>query len=224
MQTVSMVVKKILEEEPFLDDAMEKGLVNYTKLAYYLQERVGREAGAEVSVPAVMMALRRVDRKRIQKKGFAIDFSGCEITVKGGLCEFNYRKTHGAIRKANSLFEVVDVEAGDVLNISYGNYEISVVSAEKYAKSIEEKMRGEKLLGKASGLSFLSVRFPKNLIESVGFFSLITRALAWHGISVQETISTYTEFILVLKTKDASRAYEILTELFSRKRGVGDLE
>ncbi len=224
MPTVSMVVKKILEEEPFLDDAMEKGLVNYTKIAYYLQERVQKETGGEVSVPAVMMALRRIDRKRTEKKSPALDFSGCEITVKGGLCEFNYRKTHGAVKKANSLFDVVDVEAGDVLNISYGNYEICVVSADKYAKAIEEKMRGEKLLEKTGGLSFLSIRFTKNLIVSVGFFSLITRALAWHGISIEETISTYTEFILVLRTRDAARAYEILTELFSKKRNVGVME
>ncbi|MEM2962886.1 MAG: hypothetical protein QXW70_00020 [Candidatus Anstonellales archaeon] len=224
MSRVPIVVKKIIEEEPFIDDALDKGLINYTKLAYYLQKRVEREVGGEASIPAIMMALRRVKRRREGKKANIIDFSGCEITVKGSLCEFNYRKDPRAVKKANSLFEIVDTESGDVLNISYGNYEISIVSAEKYAHLIEERMRGERLLSKASGLSFLSIRFPKSLVDSVGFFSLITRALAWHGISIKETISTYTEFILVLKTKDSARAYEILTELFSRKRTFGIME
>jgi len=224
MPTVSMVVRKMLEEEPFIDDALEKGLINYTKLAHYLQERVEGEVGRKVEAPAILMALKRAGRSAREAGTANLDFSGCEIAVRGGVCEFNYRKTQGAIKAADSLFEVVDLAGGDILNVSYGNYEISVIVGEKLARQVGKKMEGEKLLSEAKKLSLLCVRFPKNIVGQVGFFSLITRALAWHGINIQETISTLTEFILVLNTKDAARAYDVLMELFSRKRSVGALE
>jgi hypothetical protein len=103
-----------------------------------------------------------------------------------------------------------------VLNVIQGNHEITIITSRKYNKKFEIELKGEKTIRKIGGLSSLSIKFPPALVETPGFFSLVTRQLAWHGVNIVEMVSTLTELTIVLAEKDVTKAYGALQELFRK--------
>jgi hypothetical protein len=59
MVTVPHVVRRLMEERPFLQECMNLDLINYVALAEYLLPEVERDYGKRVKPLAVSMALRR---------------------------------------------------------------------------------------------------------------------------------------------------------------------
>ena len=100
--------------------------------------------------------------------------------------------------------------AEDVFSLVSGQYELTVITSSAYEKSFLAALKGEKILHVERDLSLLYLRFPSDVLYTPGFFDRILRELAWEDINVFELVSTLNELILVLKSKDAARAYDLL--------------
>ena len=60
MVTISHLVKKKIEDKPFLQEALRRKLINYGALADELKPEIEKELQKKVKHSAVMMALRRL--------------------------------------------------------------------------------------------------------------------------------------------------------------------
>ncbi len=222
MVTVAHVVEKVVKDQPHLEDAIEKDIVSYAKLAEHITPDVERELGRGVKHGAVVMALTRLSEKL--KDGFVktVDFEKfgeVEMGIRSDVMEITIVKSPKSFEAIKRLYGLVDFEGGDVLNVIQGNHEITVIASRKYAKRFEHELRGEKIIRKIGGLSSLSIKFPPALVETPGFFSLVTRQLAWHGINIIEMVSTLTELTIVISDNDITKAYGALQELFRKMEG-----
>ena len=63
MVNVSHLVEKIIEQKPFLQEALSKGIVNNAALAEELRPQIEKELKKEVKFSAVNMAVRRLSEK-----------------------------------------------------------------------------------------------------------------------------------------------------------------
>ena len=214
MVTVSMTVKKIVENKPLLFEAMSEGIVSFANLAEQLQPEIEREMRESVNAPAIVMALRRysdqMQAKSTVKKPFKFN---SEINMKTGLCDITFVKTPSLLSKLGKVHCLVESERGETLNIIQGNYEVTIVISEKYQKKLLLLLKLEKVTNIENDLVSLTMSFPKEFLYSPGVLSLVTRKIAWEGINVYENISTMTELIYVVKSVDASRAFEVLQRL-----------
>jgi len=59
----------------------------------------------------------------------------------------------------------------------------------------------------------LSIITPPVVEETLGFVEYVTGLLAENGINIVEVVSCYTDTILILEEKDATKAYELLTKI-----------
>ena len=57
--TITQIAERIVSENPFLQDALKKRLINYRALADEIKPDVEKENGKSVRTPALVMALRR---------------------------------------------------------------------------------------------------------------------------------------------------------------------
>ena len=108
------------------------------------------------------------------------------------------------------LYDVVDFETGDTLNIIHGNYEILVVSNEKYERNFLEKLKGEIVKAINKNMASISLKIPKEMIDAPGYYFVITKTLALNNISIIDLVNTETEATFVFHDKDISKAYDIL--------------
>jgi aspartokinase len=220
MTSVARTVEKIVSGQPYLEDAMAKGILNLARVSQEIKPRVEAEMGKKATDAAIIMALHRLAETLQQhgrKERSSVTLSDVELSIRSDICEITVVRAPGMFDKLHGIYALVEHERGDTLNIIHGAYEISIIANKKYKKLIEQKLHGEKILSEMDGLALLSIKIPPKIVEIPGFFATVTRTLAWNGINLYETVSTMTEYSLVLSNRDATRAYSILEETFKKK-------
>jgi aspartokinase len=218
MPTISHVVKEVIDSKPMLFEAIAQGIVNYANLAEHIMPEIELELGKKAEQPAVVMAIRRYAEKirpTIDKK---IPFKfNSEIVMKTGLSDITIVRTPSLLSKLKKIYEMVDSDKGETLIIIQGNYEITIVISEKYQKRLLEFMKGEKVLNKEPDLVSFTMSFSKDFLYTPGILAKVTRVLAWENINVFENISTMTELIFIIHSRDAMRAYKCFQGLIGEK-------
>jgi aspartokinase len=218
MVTVSHLVKKIINDKPFLEEALSQKLISYGNLAEQIKPKIDEELGKDVKHSAIVMALRRYSDE-IEEKGIKIapfDYSS-EITMKTNLCDFCVVKSPSLLAKLKQLYGLVNFERGDHLNIVLGNYEISIIINERYKDKLTKFLKGEKILNKEANLAALTISFKGDFLHTPGIIFNVIRKLAWENINIYEVVSTLTELTLILSKKDSIKAYDALYNLIGNK-------
>ena len=167
MVTVSHLVKKYVSENTFLLEAMSKELISHGNLAEQLKPEIEHELGKKVKESAIVMALRRYEEELqdFDKKIKKFKFQG-EIIVRTNIIDFNVVKSSNLLNKIKNIYNLVNFDKGDTLNIILGSNEVSVVANEKYKDKLSNFLKGEKILNKEFDLVALTIVF-----EGKNFFS-----------------------------------------------------
>ncbi len=211
MPSISSAIKEIVDSKPMLYEAMNQGIVNYANLAENLRPEVQMMVGGKVELPAIIMALRRYAErmKPLAEKKMPFSFKS-EIVMKTGLMDITLVKTPSLLTKLKRIYELIDHDKGETLNIIQGNYEITIVINDKYRKDITALLKDEKIINQEKDLVSFTMSFTKGFFYSPGIIAKVTRKLAWENINIFEVISTMTELIFIVHSKDAMRAYKTL--------------
>lgn len=218
MVTISHIVKKIIKDRPFLEEALSQKLISYGNLAEQLKEKIEEELEKSVKHSAVVMALRRYadEIKETEAKLAEFDYSS-EIVIKTNVCDFTVVKSPSLLAKLKQLYSIVDFNRGDVLNIILGNYEVSIIISDKYRNDLTKFLKGERIINKDLNLASLTFRFTSgDFVHTPGVIFAVIKKLAWENINIYDVVSTKTELTLLLSKKDSIKAYDRLHELVKR--------
>ena len=218
MVTVSHIVKKIVNEQPFVEEALSKGIISIANLAEQLLPKIELELGKRVKQAAVVMALRRYadEISEYRKKAVKFDYKG-EILMKTNICDLNFVKSLTLMTKLKTIHSLVNFERGDTLNVIVGNNEVSIIINEKHMEKLLKFMVGEKILNKEEDLVALTIVFTSDdFAHTPGVIFNVVRKLAWENINIYEIVSTMTELTFILNKKDSMKAYNVLQELVSK--------
>lgn len=216
MVTISRTVEKIIEERPFLQTALSKGLINYSALAEDIKPRVEKEMNEEVKTTAISMALRRVKEKLeknfIRETKFEED---SDIFIKSDLFEITVKKSEETFSLIKEIYNVIDSEK-DFLTITQGLNQITIISNKRNRDKILEIIEEEKTIKEINNLAAISTTLPIDAINGVGYFYILTRAFAWENIPIIEIVSTLTELNFILKENDIPKAFNLFKEVINR--------
>ena len=218
MVTISHIVKKIASQQPFVEEALGKGIISIANLAEQLIPSIEKELGKKAKQAAVVMALRRYSEEISNhgKKLKSFDFTG-EILMKTNICDFTFVKSPSLLTKLRTVHTLVNFEKGDTLNFILGNNEVSVITNEKFIDKLTKFMSGEKILNKEKGLVALTIIFTEDdFTHTPGVIFNAVRKLAWENINIYEIISTMTELTFILNKKDSMKAYDVLQEMVGK--------
>jgi aspartokinase len=218
MVTISHIVKKIVSEQPFVEEALGNNIISVTNLAEQLIPKIEKELGKKVKQAAIVMALRRyseqISEHRRKMKKF--DFGG-EILLKTNVCDFTIIKTPSLLAKLKTIYNIVDFGRGDLLNVILGNNEVSIIINEKHMQKLTKFLSGEKILNKEKELVALTIIFTADdFVHTPGVIFNAVRKLAWENINIYEVVSTMTELTFILSNKDSMKAYNVLQEMVSK--------
>ncbi|MBI2657385.1 hypothetical protein HYX08_01680 [Candidatus Woesearchaeota archaeon] len=219
MVTISHIVKKIVSGQPFVEEALGSRIISFGNLAEQMLPKIEQELGKKARHAAVVMALRRYSEQISQqrKSASSFDYSG-EIIVKTSIADFSIVKSQSLLAKLKNIYNLVNFERGDTLNVIVGNNEVSIIVNEKYRGRLAKFLSGEKILAKQSNLVALAIVFNSNDFYSTpGVIFNAVRKLAWENINIYEIVSTMTELTFILGNEDSMRAYNALHELLKNK-------
>lgn len=215
MVTVSHIVENKIKKKPFLEEALVKGLINYSALAEEMKKDIEKELGNNVKTSAVMMALRRAQEKlsRSFVRKSELSLKETDISAKSDLFEITVLKSDSIIKNIIRLYDIIDFSHGDFLTITHGINEITMISNKKYKNEIEKILEDERIIKLIGSLASLTIKIPIEAINSEGLFYTITKSLSWENICITEIVSTLTELTFILKEDDIPRAFSVMKKL-----------
>ena len=216
MVTISHIVQKIINDKTFLLEPMSRGIVAYGSLAEQIKSEIEEELGKEVKIHAIVMALRRyAETLKAKHKKIIFDYSS-EIILKTDMCDISVLRSISLLNKLKRLYDVVDFEKGDILNIIHGRHEVSVVTNERYREKLLNLLTSEKILNIEKNLVSLTLTYSKDFLYTPGVIFNIVRNIAWENINIYEIVSTNTELTFILNKKDAIKGYKVLEKLVEK--------
>lgn len=214
MVTIAHLTEKLISEKPFLQEALFRRIINYQSLAEDLKPEIEKELKKKVKTSTVMISLRRyadkLEEKYIKKIIFGPE---CDLDMKSKIVEFSIKKSNKIFSLAQELFKVINFEEGGILNFTSGNYDVSIITNERYKKKFLKILKNEEIIETNENLVALSLKYPKEFRWAPGTLHQMIRVITWENINIIELIETMTETIFILSEDDSIRAFKVLQNL-----------
>lgn len=216
MITISQVVENIVNRKPFIIEALEDGIINYSSLAKFIKSDVEQLVGKKVNEGAIIMSLRRFESLRsieITRKIDSLIKKLGDIIVRSNLVDYTFRNSDTLLKKQQNLLKIIGERRDFFYTISQGVYETTFVLSDQIRDELPLIFEGEKLISYSYGLSSITIKLPVENIDQPGLYYYIFRKLAWEGINILEVVSTSNEFTILLKDQEIDRAFSVIKRM-----------
>jgi len=216
MITISQAVENIINSKPFIIEALNDGIINYSSLAKFIKIDVEKSLNKEVNEGAIVMSIRRFEANKPSEISYKVDSLITklgDIVVRSNLVDYTFRNSDTMIKKQLSLFRLIGERRGFFYTISQGVYETTFVLSDVIKDEIPSIFEGEKLISSSYGLSSITIKLPTENTDQPGLYYYIFRKLAWEGINILEVVSTSNEFTIILNDKDIDSAFSVIKKM-----------
>lgn len=218
MITISRAVENVLNSKPFILDALNDDIINFSSLAIFIKSDVERLLKREVNNGAIIMAIRRF--KALSDIGLAKKIAEQikkfgDILVRSNLVDYTFKNSDTLLKNQRKLLEIIKDKREFFYTVTQGVYETTFILSNQIKDEIPIIFEGEKLVSSSSGLSSITIKLPIGNIEQPGLYYFIFKKLAWEGINILEVVSTSNEFTVLLKDQDIDKAFTVIKNLKS---------
>ncbi|MEE8403126.1 MAG: ACT domain-containing protein [Candidatus Hydrothermarchaeaceae archaeon] len=206
-------MRNILARYPYLDEYLEKGIVNNRGLARDISADVRRELGREVNIQSVVSAVRRhpVPKGRREKDKIFRILSASEVSLRYDVCTITLLT--GA---ATSGIGPREIDEG--LIMIRGIDTLTIVLEEGHLSTFKERFK-DAVINSNKDLASVIVKSPKEIADTPGVIAHLANILAIEKINVVEMMSSYTETWFIVSEGDALKAVEAIRQEIKRARG-----
>jgi len=213
--SISKVVKALIDEEPAVQDALERGYANISAVARMLRPRVEKALGRKVTLEGLITSVKRVRVDYKPSREYLKIIAGSVISLRTDVAKVSLEKTRRTLETTRrTLAELTEA----FLQVLEGTTTITLVMDDSVFNRVCSMFQRGDILDEKRNLAALIVQSPREIVETPGcvvaFYNPISRA----QINIEETVSCYIETIILLRMEDAGRALSILTDLIARAR------
>lgn len=183
-----------------------------------LKPQIDHEIKKNVKRSAIIMALRRLSEslKEDYSATKPLMFKGSDISIKSDIFEITVKKTSDTISSAVRIYDMVDAAEGELLTMTMGLHDLTILTNEKYKEQIEKLFSKSQVKKVVTGLAAVVVKIPVEALEINGVLYALTKALSWENVNIIEVVSTLTEEIFFVREQDVPIAFAAFKDLISK--------
>lgn len=210
MPTITKQTQKYISEHPSIKDAMKKGVVNYSKLSRLIIKELKLE---KANIEAILIACRRYaeklrkDSSDIQEDKILGVLSKSELEIKNKIVTI-------IINKKLFMENLLDIEKNirkkaERFYVIEGTNVFTIIVSEKYLQEIEVMFK-RNIVKITKDLAMITIKSDENLEEIHGVVSYLYSLFAENGINIMETMSCWTDTIVVINEGDVGKVMGFL--------------
>ncbi len=216
MKTVTNCVEDILITQPYLEEALSRGIINFSALAEELVEPIREMLKKPVKSGAIMMALRRYNSPIIPghslKMKRIIQNLG-DITVRSNLTDFTVKNSHTLIQNHSKILEKVKGQSKLFYTFTRGIHESNIIISSSLKPFILECFKDETFIAIQDDLTAISINLPEDNSKIAGLYYHFFKRLAWEGIVLYEVVSTTNEFTILVEEDFVDKAFSAIKKV-----------
>jgi hypothetical protein len=218
--SVPHAIREVLSSNTLYLQALKSGIANYTALAQRIKSDVETIVGSQVNVGTIVVAIKRfadiLEKEKIDEDKKPINthpMNGARMSLTGSIIDIDFDRELDEL--SNILDEVFEKESG--YNLFQTSKQLRLFTEDideiRNIVSTASKKFDFKL---KEGLSKITINFPSSTSynnEQTPYndvLSLVSDVLYNNQIPLYNAFFAPNETVLILKNKDAARAYELL--------------
>ncbi|PIB36502.1 hypothetical protein BFP72_14390 [Reichenbachiella sp. 5M10] len=216
MKKISDIVEEGIRKMPFVEEAMNAGLINYSSLARMLQPFVSKGLMKEATEASILMALKRrstmgMNSLNLNPKNFRAHIG--DIFVRSGLSTYTYVNSSTLTENQTRLLHEIQNVPDTYCSFTQGMYERTLIISDNISERVEQIFKKEQYLTGNRDLSSATVMLKASNVRAYGLYYYIFKMIAWYGINIIEVISTSNEFSIVVESKNINEAFSVLMKI-----------
>jgi len=206
--SIAKATEEYIASHPSIKDCLKMGLVNYSALSRKIIEELGLKG--EKNFEAVLVASRRyVEKARFPK---AREDAIMDILKKSSL-ETRSKMAVAILDQTVPLASIIDLakeitEEDGSFHLIEGSKTFTVITDQKFEPRISQRFKFG-LIKVRKDLVEILLKAPKDIEKTCGVIGYIYSLFGENEINILETMSSWTDTLVVIEEKDLSKAMKI---------------
>ncbi len=216
VNSISKTVQNLIDEDLSLQDALQRDYANYSAIARMLMPKIKETVESKVNIESIITAVKRakINYKILQGKITKV-VAGSGLNIRTDMAKVSIEKNKENLEKTRKMLATFSDE---FLQVIEGNSVVTLISDLSSFKKFSSLIAKKDVIDKNQNLATVIIRSPDDITSAPGCVQAFYNALSRRHINIEETMSCYTETIIVLAMEDVSKAFAALTELISEAR------
>lgn len=209
-QSINKSVHEIVASNLSYDQAVTMGYANLSALARLIQHQLSTR-GQVASKEAIVSALKRYHQEKAyeRKESYKV-LAESTISLNTDVTKLvvNRKKIQGLLEKliypGQGVIYLLRMQDTATLVLERTAFEAAL----KVIRSIKHDVIEIK-----EGLTLITIHSPVEIIDTAGCVELIYRFISASGVNIEDTVSSYTDTLVVVKNEDAGAAFNSINSL-----------
>jgi aspartokinase len=215
-KSITEAVREIIGSDLSFQDSLQRDYCNISALARLIKPQIDHMLGKDTSIESIITALKRSKYDyNVQEKPIASILAASTITVNTDVAKVSAKKSKKTIEKvAKAMIQSV----GNFISISESIMSITLVFDDLLLQDVKVMFAYDDILEVENGLAAIIVHSPEDIIKTPGCAIAFYNQLARRHINIEDTVSCYTDTIVLVKMEQVGKAFNALTDLISNSR------
>ena len=216
VNSISKTVQTLIDEDLSLQDALQRDYANYSAIARMLIPKIKETENEEINIESVITSVKRAKTNYTILQGKITKVvAESDLNIRTDMAKVSVdrtRKNLEQIRKTLATF------SGEFLQVIEGNSVVTLISDLYSFNKISSIFDKTDVVDQKQNLATVIIRSPDEITSTPGCVQAFYNAVSRRHINIEETMSCYTETIIVLAMEDVSKAFAALTDLITEAR------
>jgi hypothetical protein len=216
VNSISKTVQNLIDEDLSLQDALQRDYGNYSAIARMLMPKVKEAVNSDVNLESVITSVKRAKANYTILQGkITRVVAGSVLTIRTDMAKVSVDKTKQTLEKIRKSLATF---SGEFLQVIEGNSIVTLISDLYSFHKINGIFAKTDVIDQKQNLATVIIHSPDDITSTPGCVQAFYNAVSRRHINIEETMSCYTETIIVLAMEDVSKAFAALTELITEAR------
>ncbi len=216
VNSISKTVQTLIDSDISLQDALQKDYGNYSAIARLLLPKLKELLGHDVKLESVITAVKRTNVGYKLLRGYiSNDVAKSVIKIRTDVAKISVEKTR---RNLEKIRQTLASYSEEFFHIIEGISAITLVFDQELFNDIVSMFREKEVLDKRENLAAIIICSPIEMVSTPECVLTFYNAVSRRHINIEETMSCFTDTIIVLSMEDVSKALAALTDLISEAR------
>ena len=216
VNSISKTVQNLIDEDLSLQDALQRDYGNYSAIARMLMPKVKEAVNSDLNLESVITSVKRAKANYTILQGkITRVVAGSVLNIRTDMAKVSVDKTKKNLEKIRKSLATF---SGEFLQVIEGNSVVTLISDLNSFNKISSIFTKNDVIDQKQNLATVIIRSPDQITSTPGCVQAFYNAVSRRHINIEETMSCYTETIIVLAMEDVSKAFAALTDHITEAR------
>jgi aspartokinase len=215
-KSITEAVRETISSDLSFQDSLQRDYCNVSALARIIKPQIDHMLVRNTSIESIITALKRSKHDyNVQQKPIASILAASTITVNTDVAKVSAKKSKKTIEKvAKAMIQ----STGNFISMSESIMSITLVFDDLLLQDVKGMFAYDDILEIENNLAAIIVHSPEEIIKTPGCAIAFYNQLARRHINIEDTVSCYTDTIVLVKMEQVGKAFNALTDLISNSR------